>query len=297
MWQIVRQRPVATAIVVILFGLFFTIEGGRLAALGGSWYYVLAGIGLLGTGALLLAGRREALCLYAVVWLGLALAALLRSGRVRNPLAAPGLILLGLTVTFASFDWFMSVEPEWGSSVYGMMIVSGQLLGALALATLAAILGGRTDAGQRRDLGSLLIAAILLWFYLSFMQFLIVWQENLPHEIPWYVARLSSGWGWAAVLGALAQGAVPFAALICWPVKRSRGGLAAVCLLLLATHLLECWWLILPGVEGGFSWFAPAATLAMGGAGMAVFLWRLDAGRSRHAPKAAALLAQAVRHG
>jgi len=211
---------------------------------------------------------------YAMVWLGSALVALRWSGRNRNQLAAPGLILLGLTVTFASFDWFMSIEPEWGSSIYGMMIVGGQLLGALALATLAAVLGGRTDAGQRQDLGSLLTAAILLWFYLSFMQFLIVWQENLPHEITWYVARLSGGWGWAAVMGALVQGALPFAALIWWPVKRSRGGLAAVCLLLLAAHLLECWWLILPGLAGGFTWYAPAAALAMGGACMTLFLWR-----------------------
>ncbi|MBK1836822.1 hypothetical protein JHL17_05295 [Azospirillum sp. YIM B02556] len=240
--------------------------------------------------------------LYAVVWLGLALAALRGSGRGRNPLAAPGLILLGLTVTFASFDWFMSIEPDWGSSIYGMMIVGGQLLGALALATLAAMLVGRTDAGQRRDLGSLLTAAVLLWFYLSFMQFLIVWQENLPHEITWYVARLSGGWGWVAALGALAQGALPFAALIWWPVKRSRAGLAAVSLLLLAAHLMECWWLILPGLDGGFTWFAPAATLAMGGACTAVLLWRLDAGRlpsgrNGHAPRTAGLPASGVRHG
>lgn len=233
---------------------------------------------------------------YAVVWLGLALAALLRSGRTRNPLAAPGLILLGLTVTFASFDWFMSIEPDWGSSIYGMMIVAGQLLGALALATLATVLGGGTDAGQRHDLGSLLTAAILLWFYLSFMQFLIVWQENLPSEIAWYVPRLSGGWGWVAALGALAQGALPFATLIWWPVKRSRGGLVSVCLLLLAAHMLECWWLILPGLAGGFTWFAPAAALAMGGACMAMFLWQRST-RVGQATPAAALLAEGVRHG
>ena len=233
---------------------------------------------------------------YVLVWLGMALAALLRPERGRNPLAALELILLGLTVTFASFDWFMSIEPEWGSSIYGMMIVGGQLLGALALATLAAVLGGRTDAGQRHDLGSLLTAAILLWFYLSFMQFLIVWQENLPSEITWYIPRFSDGWGWVAALGALAQGALPFAALIWWPVKRSRGGLAAVCLLLLAAHLLECWWLILPGLAGGFTWFAPAATLAMGGGCMAVFLWR-HAAHVGQATPAAGLLAEGIRHG
>lgn len=233
---------------------------------------------------------------YAVVWLGLALVLVVRSARGRNPLAAPGLILLGLTVTFASFDWFMSIEPEWGSSIYGMMIVGGQLLGALALATLAAVLVGRTDAGQRHDLGSLLTAAILLWLYLSFMQFLIVWQENLPSEIAWYVPRLSGGWGWVAVLGALTQGALPFAALIWWPVKRSRGGLVSVCLLLLAAHLLECWWLILPGLAGGFTWFAPAAALAMGGSCMAVFLWRRPA-HDGQATVTAGLLAEGARHG
>lgn len=231
---------------------------------------------------------------YAVVWLGLALAALRWSGRNRNQLAAPGLILLGLTVTFASFDWFMSIEPDWGSSIYGMMIIGGQLLGALALATLAAVLGGRTDTGQRHDLGSLLTAAILLWFYLSFMQFLIIWQENLPQEITWYVARLSGGWGWAAALGALAQGALPFAALIWWPVKRSRGGLAAVCLLLLAAHLLECWWLILPGLAGGFTWYAPAATLTMGGGCTAIFLWRRS---TAHAARPTGRLVGEAGHG
>lgn len=231
---------------------------------------------------------------YAVVWLGLALAALRWSGRGRNPLAAPGLILLGLTVTFASFDWFMSIEPEWGSSIYGMMIAGGQLLGALALATLATVLGGRTDVRQRHDLGSLLTAAILLWFYLSFMQFLIVWQENLPREIAWYVPRLSGGWGWVAALGALAQGALPFAALIWWPVKRSRSGLVSICLLLLAAHLLECWWLILPGLAGGFTWFAPAAALAMGGACMTALLGRRS---TRQATRPAGRLAEEVGHG
>lgn len=229
---------------------------------------------------------------YAVVWLGLV--ALRRSGRSRNRLAAPGLILLGLTVTFASFDWFMSIEPDWGSSIYGMMIIGGQLLGALALATLAAVLGGRTDAGQRHDLGSLLTAAILLWFYLSFMQFLIVWQENLPPEIMWYVARLSGGWGWVAALGALAQGALPFAALIWWPVKRSRSGLAAVCVLLLAAHLLECWWLILPGLAGGFTWYALAAALAMGGACTAIFLRRRS---TAHVAQPAGRLVEDAGHG
>ena len=108
-------------------------------------------------------------------------------------MAAPGLILLAVTATFAAFDWMMSIEPEWGSSIYGMLIISGMLLAALAGATLAAA----ARCGQEVDLGSLLIAAVLLWAYLAFMQFLIIWEEDIPAEIGWYLKRLDGGWGWA----------------------------------------------------------------------------------------------------
>lgn len=220
-----------------------------------------------------------------------------RRATVSAPVAVVGLILLGLTATLAAFDWTMSLEPEWGSSIYGMMVISGDLLAALALATLAAVVAGSAAGeGERMDLGSLLIAGILLWFYLSFMQFLIIWEEDLPKEISWYVARLAGGWGWVAVLGALGQGALPFFALIWWPVKRSRVGLGAVCGLLLASHLLECWWLVLPGTPGGWTWFAPATTLGIGGLWAALFLGRLEAPGRQPAPDAIGLMTEA-RHG
>lgn len=237
---------------------------------------------------------------FVALWSVLALVAAWRAPAVPAPLAVVGLILLALTATLAAFDWTMSIEPDWGSSVYGMMVISGHLLAALALATLAAVVtGSAAEAGRRMDLGSLLIAGILLWFYLSFMQFLIIWEEDLPKEIAWYIPRLAGGWGWVAVLGAFGQGALPFFALIWWPVKRSRLGLEAVCVLLLASHLLESWWLVLPGTRGGWTWFAPAATLAMGGLWSALFLGRLEAIRNqpaREAPRAADLVGEA-RHG
>jgi hypothetical protein len=211
---------------------------------------------------------------YFVAWALLAFLA----GRGTS-LAAPGLIVMGVTATFASFDWLMSIEPDWGSSIYGMLVISGALLTALAAATLAATALMPVGESPRRDLGSLLIAAILLWAYLAFMQFLIVWEGDIPTEITWYLKRLDGGWGWAALTVVLAQGLLPFLALL-WPrIKRSRLGLAAVCGLLLAAHLLESWWLVLPGFDAtGMIWFAPAATLAIGGLSAALFTWRLDAG-------------------
>jgi hypothetical protein len=209
---------------------------------------------------------------YFVAWALLAVLA----GRGTS-FAAPGLIVMGVTATFASFDWMMSIEPEWGSSIYGLLVISGALLTALAAAALV-------PAGEnsRKDLGSLLIAAILLWAYLSFMQFLIVWEGDMPTEITWYLKRLEGGWGWAAVAIVLGQGLLPFLALLWPPIKRSSRGLAAVCGLLLAAHLLESWWLVLPGFDvPDMTWFAPAATLAIGGLSAALFTWRLNAG-ARH---------------
>jgi hypothetical protein len=205
---------------------------------------------------------------YFVAWALLAVLA----GRGTS-FAAPGLIVMGVTATFASFDWLMSIEPEWGSSIYGLLIISGALLTALAV---AALVPARENA--RKDLGSLLIAGILLWAYLSFMQFLIVWEGDLPTEITWYLKRIEGGWGWAAIAIVLGQGLLPFLALLWPPIKRSRRGLAAVCGLLLAAHLLESWWLVLPGFDvPEITWFAPAATLAIGGLSAALFTWRLDA--------------------
>src|SRR3954465_3682616 len=211
---------------------------------------------------------------YFVAWALLAVLA----GRGTS-LAAPGLIVMGVTATFASFDWLMSIEPDWGSSIYGMLVISGALLTALAAATLAATALMPAGESLRKDLGSLLTAGILLWAYLSFMQFLIVWEGDLPSEISWYLKRIEGGWGWAALAIVLGQGLLPFLALLWPPIKRSRWGLAAVCGLLLAAHLLESWWLVLPGLDvPEMTWFAPAATLAIGGLSAALFTWRLDAG-------------------
>ena len=206
---------------------------------------------------------------YFVAWALLAVLA----GRGTS-FAAPGLIVMGVTATFASFDWLMSIEPEWGSSIYGMLVISGALLTALAAAALVP-----TGENARKDLGSLLTAGILLWAYLSFMQFLIVWEGDMPTEITWYLKRIEGGWGWAAIAIVLGQGLLPFLALLWPPIKRSRRGLTAVCGLLLAAHLLESWWLVLPGFDvPEMTWFAPAATLAIGGLSAALFTWRLNAG-------------------
>ncbi len=116
-------------------------------------------------------------------------------------LSGPGLVLYGLTVTFAMIDWAMSLEPHWYSTVYGLSFVVSNGLAALALAICVAAalveqgpLARLAGADHFHDLGNLLLAFVMLWAYLGFSQFMIIWMENLKEEIPWYLHRTSGGW-------------------------------------------------------------------------------------------------------
>ena len=232
--------------------------------------------------------------LYFALWLGWT--ALTQRPAARDPdgkaigrmTSAPGLIVLGITTTFAAFDWTMSLMPEWSSSIYGLFVTAGDLLAAAALAALTAGLlplplalpsRERTadPADPLGDIGSLMLAGILLLTYLAVMQFVIIWEENLPDEIPWYLHRLVDGWQGFDWLLALVQVVLPFAILIAWPLKRRPGWLRTAAVLLLLGHVLDQWWLVLPPHR--IDWLTPAVLVATGGIWLALFDLRLERGR------------------
>ena len=168
-------------------------------------------------------------------------------------LSAPGLLVYVLTVTFASVDWVMSVDPHWYSTIFGLLTVAGQGLAALALtiAVLAAVapsgaLGHYVTARHFHDLGKLLLAFVMLWAYLSFSQFLIIWSGNLPEEIPWYLERMRGGWGVLALLLVVGHFALPFALLLSRDLKRQAGLLAKVALVVIVMRLVDLIWLVAP---------------------------------------------------
>jgi hypothetical protein len=166
--------------------------------------------------------------------------------------SAPGLLFLVLTVTFASVDWIMSVDPHWFSTIWGLLTVAGYGLTALAftivvLATLAPGLpGSHLTARQFHDLGKLLLAFVMLWAYLSFSQFLIIWAGNLPEEIPWYIQRVRGGWGVVAILLVVGHFMLPFALLLSRNLKRAAPVLAKVAIFVLAMRLIDLIWLVAP---------------------------------------------------
>jgi hypothetical protein len=198
--------------------------------------------------------------------------------------SAPGLLFLILTVTFASVDWIMSVDPHWYSTIFGLLTVLGQGLSALAftIAVLALLaragaLDGLVSPRHFHDLGKLLLAFVMLWAYLSFSQFLIIWSGNLPEEIPWYIARIRGTWGAVAILLVIGHFALPFTLLLSRDLKRRGGLLANVAVAVLAMRLVDLIWLVAPTfaqhgpqeAHGGFAfpihWMDIAIPVGLGG--------------------------------
>jgi hypothetical protein len=217
--------------------------------------------------------------IYLLVWFGiggLALWWLRRRDLPPAGFAGPALILLAATATFAAIDVTLSLKPDFNSSVWGMIAAAGS--GLMALAIAAMLSAAAVPREVLADLGKLLLGLVVLWAYLDFVQFLIVWESDLPGESAWYLARVSDGWRLAILLIGVGHFLLPFAALIVPAVQRSRRAIMAIGAWLVVMEVLRVWWLVLPAVPYGFSWIAFACLLGFAGlaAGLAGRAPRLD---------------------
>jgi hypothetical protein len=218
--------------------------------------------------------------IYFAVWLGLARLlgerprphASARRGHSAQAVSAVGFVLYALTMTFAAVDWTMSLTPPWHSTVFGLLIGTGQALSALAGGIIcAAALARAVDAPLRRrfhDLGNLTLALVMVWAYLGLMQFLIIWIEDLPDEIAWFLLRTRTSWSALTSFVVVAHFALPFVFLLSRGAKRAPSQLATVAALLLLACLADSFWLVVPTFRpGGFElqWSDLGALLAVGG--------------------------------
>jgi hypothetical protein len=202
-----------------------------------------------------------------------------------NNLSGPGLVLYGLTVTLASLDWVMSLEPDWFSTIFSALFMIGQVLSTLAFViALLMLVASRSSLSEilssryMNDLGNLLLTFVMLWAYMAFSQFLIIWSGNLPDEITWYLDRMKGGWEWIAVLLIVFHFAVPFLLLLFRGVKRRIRVLSALAAAMLVVRLVDMFWTVEPAFDRGglrFHWLDWVVPVAMGGIWIAVFVWQL----------------------
>jgi hypothetical protein len=206
--------------------------------------------------------------------------------KMRN-LSGPGIAIYGFTVSWAGIDWVMSLEPHWFSTIYGMLFVVTEAVGAMSLVTIVAMLLSKRRemadalvADRFHDFGNLLLVFTMLWAYLSFCQFLIIWAGNLQNEIPWYVVRVNGGWAWVALILIVFHFAVPFLLLLQRVVTYQKRMLAWVAALLFVVSIIDIFWLMVPAFYTAgpqFHWADWVAIVGIGGIWIAIYLSQLKA--------------------
>ncbi len=193
--------------------------------------------------------------------------------------SAPGMIIYALTVTFASFDWMMSLDARWFSTIFGVYIFSGAVVGVLAIIIIIAlylrgkgILAESITVEHYHDLGKLLFAFVVFWAYIAFSQYLLIWYGNIPEETIWYRERWVGWWKAVSLLIVFGHFTVPFLILITRRAKRNPGFLAIMAGWMLIMHWVDLYWVAMPSIshdEVSVSWIDMATMLAVGG----IFLW------------------------
>jgi hypothetical protein len=164
-----------------------------------------------------------------------------------------GSALLGLTSSYAAFDWLMSLEPHWASTMFGVYLWAGSLAGSLAalILTLLALRGAgwlrRTITVEHlHDLGKLLFGFTVFWAYIAFCQYFLIWYANFPEETAWYITRRSGTWNslsWALCIGHFA---VPFLLLLFRVIRRDPFWLGFLSAWVLVFHYLDLYWIVMP---------------------------------------------------
>ena len=167
--------------------------------------------------------------------------------------SGPLILLFAITLTFASFDWLMSIEPEWFSSIYGVYYYSGATVGGLAAVILAAIAAQRAGHAKEtittehyHDMGKLLFGFVVFWGYIAFSQYMLIWYANIPEETTWYMERQTPAWLVLSLVLLFGHLFIPFLGMISREVKRRKVLLGFWCVWLLVFHWIDMVYLVMP---------------------------------------------------
>jgi len=168
-------------------------------------------------------------------------------------IAAPSMVVLALTLSLGAFDWLMSLDPEWYSTIFGVYIFAGSTLAAFAflyLVTLrlhgAGYLATALRLDHQRDLGRWMFAFTVFWAYIAFSQFFLIWYGNMPEETLFYAHRMEGSWKYVTLIIACCHFPVPFVVLMSRWTKMRPPVMAAMAVWILVLHYIDLYWLAMP---------------------------------------------------
>ncbi len=237
------------------------------------------------------------MAIYLAIWLGLSWYFYLSSTRqdvsrdraitTRLNKSSPiAIMALALSLTFAAFDWIMSLEPAWFSTIFGVQYFAVSCVSSLATAILvthlmqnSGLMGNAVSQEHFHDLGKLLFGFLVFWAYITFSQFMLIWYASIPEETTYYHLRFSGGWRTFSWFLLVCHFFVPFFGILSRNIKRRVPLLALGAGWLLVMHVLEVFWLVMPYTNGGTAlaphWMDGAALFAVGGAYLAFVFFRM----------------------
>ena len=174
-------------------------------------------------------------------------------------ISGPGMLLFALTLTFAAFDWLMSLDPHWYSTMFGVYIFAGSLLSILAFVTLLVafmrhfgILQAEVTIEHFHDLGKLLFAFTVFWSYIAFSQYFLIWYGDIPEETIWYRHRWENGWKYVSIAIVLGHFVIPFLVLLSRVPKRNVAIMTMMSVWILVVHGMDLYWVIIPNFQHHF---------------------------------------------
>lgn len=177
----------------------------------------------------------------------------IRQMHILSRWSAPGLILVVVVGTLASYDWLMSIEPKWYSTIFGLYVLSGGALTFMSIVTLvslgfrrAGILSKAITMEHYHDLGKWMFALVAFYTYMAFAQFLLIWYANIPEETIWYRHRSAGSWLYIALAMPFIRFIIPFFTLICRPAKRNLKVLGLMAVWCVVVEYIDLYWVVMP---------------------------------------------------
>jgi hypothetical protein len=196
--------------------------------------------------------------------------------------SGPAAVVFALTLNFAAFDWMMSLEPHWFSTMFGVYVFAGAFGAFMALLILMCnllqdrgVLTSSIGTEQYHDMSKLMFAFIVFWAYVTFSQYMLIWYAAIPEETMWFDIRQGGHWPFVGFLLITGHWLIPFLGFMSKRIRRNRKLMAFWAVWMLCMHWTDLFWIVMPQSRSGSPLPLPWVELMATAGTIGVFVWSL----------------------